>query len=247
MTDQRSGEPAATLAELRSLLGSEARLDTVLSRLACMTARVVPGGMVSITVLTDGPGPGTRTVAATADAVIAIDAGQYRNGEGPGPEAVRRRCPVRVEVDELGDRWPAFAASARRAGVRSCLSVPLFLDDAPVLGAMNVHGRQAHAADRLDDVLLGLLTTAAVTAILTDRRCTRVRRLAEAMVAELDARVEIDQAVGVLMARHRIPPKAAAGLLTGRARDAGVAPRDLARALLGSLSRGPGGGRWHGG
>jgi hypothetical protein len=102
-------------------------------------------------------------------------------------------------VAEARERWPAFARSARAAGVESFLSAPLFIDE-KFAGSLNLYGRGADSFDDLDESLLRLYTAAAAAAIANARRYAEARRLAENLRRAIESRAVIDQAIGMLMA-----------------------------------------------
>lgn len=68
------------------------------------------------------------TPAGTSDLVREVDEVQYRVGDGPCLRSLRDEVTVRS--DDLRDepRWPRFAKAAVDRGVRSMLSVQLFVD-----------------------------------------------------------------------------------------------------------------------
>ncbi len=232
----RLRDAAMTLEDLQSLLGGKEQLDRVLHRLAGAAVRTIPGASaVSVTVLREGEAP--YTAATTDDAVVAIDRDQYAAGEGPCLAAARERHPVRVGVEEIRERWPAFAASSDRAGIRSYLSAPLLLGDEPMLGSLNIYGHERDAFDPLDEALITLFTTAASAAIVNARRYVRARDRAEEMTLALTSRAEIDQAKGVMMARHGIGAERAFEMLVLQSQRTNTKLRDVARALLDSVTR----------
>jgi GAF domain-containing protein len=235
----RLRDAAETVEELRTLLDDEEPVDRVLGRLAEMAARTVPAAAgVSITVLT-ADGRTARTPAATDDLIVAVDGVQYDAGDGPCLEAARTRRPVRVSVDEIRGRWPAFARAAGDAGMRAFLSAPLLLDDAPVLGALNVYGRDVDAFDPVDEALIGLFTSAASGAIVNARRYRRARELVGHLKIALTSRAEIEQAKGVLISRHAITADAAFAWLARRSSDTNTKLRDVARSVLDSTNGSP--------
>jgi GAF domain-containing protein len=194
---------ATKLDDLRVPIEDEERLDRVLDGLIESARRAIPAAVAaSITLLVDEDQT-AWTPTATDDAAAAIDGVQYVTGQGPCLEAARTRRPVRVRIDDIRDRWPAFADAADSTGMHSYLSVPLVLGDEPVLGALNTYGRAADAFDPIDQALLSLFTAAASAVIVHARRYLRSRDLASNMKAAMESRATIEQAKGVLMAQQR--------------------------------------------
>ena len=240
--ETRIHDVAAILEDLRALLDEEP-LDQVLDRLAHSAARTVPGAAgVSITVLSDERT--AHTAAATDQTVVDIDARQYAAGEGPCLKAARDRRPVRVDIGEIRHRWAPFADAAAQAGMRCYLSAPLLLDsEAPVLGALNMYGREPGTFDSLDEAVLTLFTTVVSTAIVTARRYRRAEELAHNLAEALNSRAQIEQAKGVLMARHKIAAEQAFDHLARESQNSNTKLRDVARSLLESAVEHPEAGR----
>jgi GAF domain-containing protein len=233
----RLQDVAATLDDLRTVLEAEESIEQVLDRLVETARRTIPAAVaVSITVVAND-GNSAWTATATDAVVVAIDTVQYAAGQGPCLDAARTRRPVRVGVEDIRDKWPAFAKAATKAGMHSYLSAPLMLGDEPVLGALNVYGRATDAFYPVDEALMGLFTAAASATIVNARRYTRARDLAENMKAALDSRAEIDQAKGVLMAMHSISSEEAFRLLARQSQDTNTKLRDVARSLLDTVTR----------
>jgi GAF domain-containing protein len=227
----------ATLEDLRAVLEDEEELELVLNRLARTVSGAVPAATaVSVTVLAD-EGQSAWTAAATDAAVLAIDKVQYVTGHGPCLQAAHTRRPVRVGVEEIRNRWPAFADAAGKAGMWAYLSAPLLLGDEPAIGALNLYGQSPDAFDRIDEALLGLFTTAASAAIVNARRYLRARDLAFQMKTAMDSRAEIEQAKGALMAQHAITADEAFEHLVHRSQDTNTKLREIARAILTSLQQ----------
>jgi GAF domain-containing protein len=233
----RLQDAATTLEDFRTLLAKEERLERVLERLAETALRTAATtAAVSVTVLADAEQT-AWTCTATDEMAVALDQVQYVTGEGPCLEAARTQRPVRVGVDDIRDRWPAFADAADGLGLRSYLSAPLVLDDEPVLGSLNLYGRTPDAFDPVDEALVRLFTAAASTAAVNARRYVQARDLASHMKAAMESRATIEQAKGALMARHAITADDAFQRLVDESQDTNTKLRDVARSLLASLPR----------
>ncbi|GGP67490.1 GAF and ANTAR domain-containing protein [Saccharothrix coeruleofusca] len=228
-------EASRALEDLAGLLADEQPLRQVLRQLADSAVRVIPdAAAVSVTLVR---GDAAETAAATDDKVVDIDREQYAAGEGPCLEAARTLTPVRVRVAEAMDRWPRFAAAARRAGVLAYLSAPLVVDvdGHELLGSLNLYSETESGFDPFDEALLRLFTTAASTAITGARRYERSRELIENLQRALVSRAEIDQAKGVLMAAHGISADEAFQRLAHESQQRNTKLRQVARNLLDSV------------
>lgn len=228
-------EASRALEDLAGLLADEQPLRQVLRQLADSAVRVIPdAAAVSVTLVA---GDQAETAAATDPKVVDVDREQYAAGEGPCLEAARTLAPVRVEVSEATDRWPRFAAAARRVGVLAYLSAPLVVDvdGYELLGSLNLYSETENGFDPFDEALLRLFTTAASTAITGARRYERSRELIENLQRALISRAEIDQAKGVLMAAHGISADEAFQRLAQESQQRNTKLRQVARNLLDSV------------
>lgn len=227
---RRLDEVASDLSSLSQLLDEEEDLGRVLQRSVDQVARGVPGAdMVSVTVLRDG-GRG-ETVASSHERVWAIDADQYAAGDGPCLEAARIRQIVRTGIEQALQRWPAFARSARAAGVESYLCSPLAIDT-EFVGSLNLYSEKPHGFGDFDVALLKVYTTASIAAIANARRYAKARKLANDLSVALDSRAVIDQARGILMARRGISAEQAFAELARESQNSNVKLRVLAARLV---------------
>lgn len=216
----------------------DGRLDRLLDQLARTTTRVIPAASAAtVTVLRDGV---PYTATATDESAVAMDRAQYTAGDGPCLTAARGRRPVRTGAEETRERWPVFAESAARAGVRSVLSAPLLIDDGPLLGSLNLYGQAPDAFGMLDEALITLVTSAASATIVQTRRYLRTQERVDDITVALASRAEIDQAKGVLMAQHSITAEQAFAILVRRSQRTNTKLRDVARDLLKSVTGGTG-------
>ena len=227
---------AAAFEDFQSLPDGEDHLERLLEHLVVAATRALPdASAASVTVLRDEGLP-AWTAATTHKAVVAIDLEQYTSGAGPCLEAARERHPVRGVLAEARERWPAVAESAERIGMRAFLSAPLLLGDGPMLGSLNVYGQVEDGFGPVDEAMITFLSSAASAAITNARRYVRARRRADEIAVALTSRAEIDQAKGILMARHTIPAAEAFEMLVDRSQRSNVKLRDVARDLLRSVT-----------
>jgi GAF domain-containing protein len=224
---------ATTLEDFQS--PPDGRLDRLLDRLAETATRVAPAASAASVTVLQAEGLTAWTATATDETVAAIDLDQYTAGDGPCLTAARGRHPVRAGLEEARRRWPTFAESADRSGMRSYLSAPLMLGDGPLLGSLNLYGRAPDAFGPLDEALVTLLAAAASATIVQARRYLHTQERVEEITVALTSRAEIDQAKGVLMARHGITADKAFEMLVIRSQRTNTKLRDIARDLLKSL------------
>ncbi|WP_083267807.1 ANTAR domain-containing response regulator [Lentzea guizhouensis] len=238
---ERLDEATAALSALQDNLSGEEPLDQVLQRLA-ETARAAVADADAVTVSVSPEDP--RTAAATDRSLVEIDERQYDADRGPCLEAARTLKIVRAVVGENDDRWPEFEASASKHGVHAYLSVPVVFpasddddrDDDEHVASLNIYSYTAAAFDPFDESLMRLFTTAASAAVSNALRWQRSREHVGHLETALVSRAVIDQAKGVLMAVHSCGADEAFAMLVRRSQHENRKLRDVAQALLDSLT-----------
>lgn len=138
MADPRQSDES--LVKLAGILVAEQSLEKTLRQvldLACTSMLCCDEGGVT---LLEHEGP--RTAAATSDLALRVDSSQYDSDTGgPCLEAYRRQQILRIDSTASDPRWPEFAHSAARNGIKSTLSLPLVVGG-DGLGALNLYSRQ---------------------------------------------------------------------------------------------------------
>src|SRR5262249_4380427 len=105
-----------------------------------------------------------RTAAATDPMVRRIDEMQYRVEQGPCLTSLQDQLTIRSNDLENDGRWPRFVIGAVAEGVRSMLSVQLFVEGAN-LGALNTYSTEINAYDDEDETVAILLAAHAAVAM----------------------------------------------------------------------------------
>ncbi len=164
-----------------------------------------------------------QTLAATGDLPRAVDQAQYETGQGPCLDTLYEQATVRLPDTATEDRWPDFAARAHELGVRSMLSVQLYVRGSD-LGALNLHAATPEAfSDESEHV--GLLFASHAAIALAGAQSESQLRQA------LDTRDLIGQAKGVLMERYKINHGQAFQLLVRVSQHNNRKLRDVAQDL----------------
>ncbi|KOV82173.1 hypothetical protein ADL03_25610 [Nocardia sp. NRRL S-836] len=230
-------EATAALIALQDNLSAEEPLDQALQRLA-ETAKMAVQDADAVTVSVRPEEP--RTAAATDKALVDIDEVQYRADRGPCLNAARTLTAVRAVVGENAHVWPEFEACASRHGVHAYLSVPVVLpatgNDAEHVASLNIYSYTAAAFDPFDESLMRLFTAAASAAIKNALRWQHSREEIGHLSTALGSRAVIDQAKGVLMAVHSCTADEAFAMLVQRSQHENRKLRDVAQALLDSVT-----------
>lgn len=172
------------------------------------------------------------TWVATGLDVASLDAVQYL-GNGPCVESMQQGAIVATTGSDPLDEgnWLLFSRAENTAGVASTLSIPL-LEDRVVVGGVNFYGSTPTAFDGLHSKLAaecGGWPAGAVTN--ADLSLSGVRRAQQTLERMRDQFVT-DQAVGMIMAVHRVGDQTASQRLHEAAQRAGIHDAELARILV---------------
>ncbi|MCW2524736.1 MAG: hypothetical protein JWO63_3071 [Frankiales bacterium] len=167
--------------------------------------RTIPGAQEAAVTVKRGA-QRYRTIAATGELALRVDAIQYRVNEGPCLTSLLSRDAVRCDDVATDPRWPEFGPQAGSdTEVVSMMSHGLFLEDEDTIGALNLYSRLPAAFAGLElSVLDGLATHCAVALTRAAER-EQNQHLRRA----LDSNREIGIAVGILMASRLIPEEQA--------------------------------------
>lgn len=178
------------------------------------------------------------TIARSDDSAALLDERQHRAGDGPCLSAIREQTIVHVPDVTKEGRWPAFTQVAYKAGVRSCLSVPLILEGEAKAG-LNLYSTRSHGFTA-DDI--SMVETYSYHASKALRLAVRISQLAEAnanLMAALESRTIIDLAAGAVMAQNRCNQETAMKILSIASSTRNVKLRDIAASGVESVSHDP--------
>lgn len=200
---------AAVAAALRDPEGNSEPLRRVC--LACVELLPVDGASVAVMTGSEY----RETLFASDDTMAVVEALQSTLGEGPCFDAYRHRRPVLVAnlATHSPSAWPVFAAEIAAHRVGAIFAFPL-QTGAIAIGAMDLYRKQP-----------GWLTTEelATTLQVVDLAALALLGLQHGLhdgewLAELPhIREVVHQAIGMVIAEHRIPPDQALARLRGYA------------------------------
>jgi GAF domain-containing protein len=188
-----------SLATLSSMLLSEESLDATLKRVALLACETVPGCDGCGVTLASESGPFTK--AASHDIVAPVDHAQYDAGTGPCLTAYRERRVIRVDSMADDDRWPETGRVAVEVGVQSSMSFPLVVRDLAI-GAMNLYSMKPDAFASDAERVGRMFAEQAAVALANAQTHAASVALASNLERALESRSVIDQAIGVMRARH---------------------------------------------
>ncbi|TNC29108.1 GAF and ANTAR domain-containing protein [Amycolatopsis alkalitolerans] len=152
--------------------------------------------------------------------------------EGPALHSRQSGRPVRLaDVSASAPRWPAFTAAALAGGFTSVDAIPLHCNDIIEGGLIVFRSRPGPLTAEQDATARSLGIHAATLLSLT-RDLDQQKRLSAQLEGALSSRVDIEQAKGILAARHRMTPDQAFAALRAYARRHNRRLHDLAREVV---------------
>ena len=224
-------ELLTALAGMSTLSAVDGDLRSVLTRLATFLLRAVPAAVGASVVVGS---PASPTVLAGTDQLAqTLDGLQLRAAEGPSWDAYESGQPVATARLGTDDRWPVLGRAVP-AGTGGAVAVPIVAGSRP-LGVLTLYGTPALAEPGQARRALPF-ATAAVALLHENDTVTELRRQEAQLREALTSRAMIDQAKGILMARHGLDADAAFAELTRRSQHANVKLREVARQLVEEVS-----------
>ena len=139
-------------------------------------------------------------MVSTGQLATDLDESQYERGYGPCLDAARQRRVMHIEDTTTETRWGDYTKVAAEHGALSSVSVPLALEEAPmVTAALNIYSTQAHAFG--DEGLAAAITWGhyAESMLANMFAYDRARELVKQLATALENRPVIDQAKGIVM------------------------------------------------
>jgi GAF domain-containing protein len=227
----RSGEkPLAAFAELSKIMLGENSLDETLGRIAALARDTVPDiDEVSVTLVDRDK---AKTVVFTGQLAMHLDERQYENGVGPCLDAALTGETVVVDVAD-DTLYPDFVHSARRAGVTHTVSVGLPVPQR-VVGALNIYASTTHPLAEETITLAHAFASYAGVAVANAALYNHTAEFADQMRAAMQSRSVIEQAKGILMARHGCNADEAFKSLSKLSQDQNRKLRDIAQTIVDS-------------
>jgi GAF domain-containing protein len=213
---------AQQLSDIARNLHQEESLQDTLSGIVRAAVDNVPGAQFAgITVIEARHK--VSTPAWSDEVVRDCDQAQYETGQGPCLDSVYEQQTVRLLDMHAEQRWPQFTRSALEAGIRSMLSVQLYVHG-DNLGALNLYSSTPGAFNDESEHVGLLLAAHAAVAMASVRR-------EEQLARAIETRDLIGQAKGILMERYKITGNQAFSLLIQASQTTNVKLRDIAEHL----------------
>lgn len=232
-SDIRADDLTAAMARLGELLVDGQDLRQTLTTVADLAVQAIPDCAAAGVTLLDEQGK-PDTAAYSDRRTLAVDRAQYEVGDGPCLEAYRTGQLQRIRAREVRERWPRFAEAAEAAGVESFLASALTVRGERI-GALNLYSGKPDGFDLLDEALILAFAGQASVAVMNTRLYQSCTELNHQLETALLSRAVIDQAKGVLMARHRVTADAAFDLLRAQSQRSNRKLRDIAHEVVASV------------
>jgi len=236
VADSRPVPTADAFAELGRITFTDTTFHGLLTRIAELAARAIPGAdEVSVTLVGAG---GAHTAAYTGQLAIALDEVQYEHGQGPCLTAAAANVTLHVTDMAVETRWPHWVREALAAGAHSSLSIGLPMYQA-VTGALNVYATRP-ASFSNDAILLAQTFAEHAAAAMTNAHLYETQAtLAQHMQAAMQSRAVIEQAKGIIMAERRCTADEAFAALSKMSQDSNRKLRDVAAMLVACITATP--------
>jgi GAF domain-containing protein len=223
-----SEEIAVALTEAAKAINGHRTLEETLDAIAQAALRSVPGfNHVGISIThRDGK---IETMAGTDQFVWDIDDLQYRLGEGPCVDSIRREPVVVLEHVRHEQRWPRYIPRAVAAGLRAQLGLRLYTDE-ETLGGLNLYSTESAT---IDPDALQVAELFASHAAIALGRAQHEHQLNEALMS----RKVIGQAIGIVMERYQISEDRAFHFLVRASSTSNTKLRAVAQEVVDSSNR----------
>jgi putative methionine-R-sulfoxide reductase with GAF domain len=236
--DEDLAEPAditTALTELTALLLEAEDVEAALHHLARVAVAVIPDGPSCGIAIIRGGKPEIGIYHGEVPRPVAE--AQYIIGDGPGLEAIATRSPVVVQNLADEQRWANFRAAALAAGVHGLYAHPLEARG-ELLGVLNLYAHEPGMFPEVTQrIAVQFVEPAALLLSGVLRRISQ-QELIAGLRQGMASRAVIDQAIGILMARHRCSPEQALARLRKMSNDSNVKLRDLAARLVAAVATG---------
>ena len=210
-------------------------LPAALGRLAELAMRGI-GPATAASLVIGRPGAPTALVSTDRDAQAA-DGAQFTAGQGPTWDAYAQCRPVTAADLGTDCRWPAVAGAIDRPAAGTAVAaLPIPSGEGGPAGVLVLYGEPG--LDEPTLVRRAAIFADAATALLREHSALADLRRQEGQLRDaLSSRAVIDQAKGILMARHGLDADAAFAQLTRISQRRNIKLREVARQLVTEVSR----------
>jgi transcriptional regulator with GAF, ATPase, and Fis domain len=195
MTEDREAAVTRSFVALATSLALGADIVELLTRLTTDCARLLDVKSAGL-LLGDARGV-LHVMAASSERTHEVELFQTQRAEGPCLDCYRTGSPVSVVDLSADHRWPRFAAAATDHGFSSVHAVPMRLRE-HTLGALGLFGEAPGSLNAEDLTLAQALADVASVALVQHEFPVTPESVTVRLQAALNARVQVEQAKGVL-------------------------------------------------
>lgn len=229
-------DPRGVAAELVAALLGAVRMDEFLTEVARRAVGTIDGApSCGITVQATAR---SRRLAATTDEFAGrMDAAQYEVDDGPCLHCLRVGTIVEVPDIATDSRWPAFSRRGRQEGAGASMSIPMFMNDAPI-GALNLYTRHVGGLSDQDRNRGVQFAEHAAGAVALAARLAEGEESRRHLLNALASRSMIDQAMGIIMGQAHVSAEQAFDILRRRSQQTNTKLRDIALKIIEDAARG---------
>lgn len=212
-------------------------------RLCTAFSRAIDGHGSALALMAD-PTHHHSLTASDSDAAALCQL-EFDLGAGPGLEAYAQQRPVLVAdvAGADGRRWPVWSATvqARNLPARAVFAFPLRLTG-PVFGIVELYREQPGALDESGLRAADIATDLTSLALVRSFEAPQEPDVQGWRLEPEEDSVEVDQAIGMVMAQLRAPAGTALSVLRARAFAQDRAVGEIARDVIArKIAFGPGG------
>lgn len=172
-----------------------------------------------------------QLVTATNHRISRLEDAQIASGDGPLFKSFRAGEVVAIEDIELEDRWPRYRETLLAEGFRAVAGIPMPVSERRI-GALDLYREQPGPWSREELDVGQLLANIASGYILNREALEESRTLAGQLQHALDSRVVIEQAKGMLAAKHGTDLGEAFERLRQQSRNTSTRLHEVCRAVV---------------
>jgi GAF domain-containing protein len=203
------GSLVQTLEHLAEVLRIESTLGVAVANIAEAATTSVPGCDAATVALSIRGRP--ATAAMTGIIALELDMVQYDNNDGPCLTSLRDARALRLDLYELGERFPHVAVAAERVGVQAVLSVPSRWGG-EAIATLNLYSRSG-PFDESAETVAAVLAAQVAIAVSRSPEFAAARAVAEQAQRDADDHSQIAFARGILIGSQNCTVEQAEGLL----------------------------------
>jgi GAF domain-containing protein len=228
-------DPRTAFAELSKIMLGEEPLSATLAQVAELAKQTIPGAAeVSVTLIQNER---VESLVFTGPLASDLDERQYEAGFGPCMDAALSGTTVVIEDTSDSPTYPDFGRAAHRKGITRTMSIGLPAQRRTI-GALNVYATDGGAFDQTAQELALTFAGYAAVALANAGLYASTAQLAANLQRALESRAIIDQAKGILMARHGVSADEAFDMISRQSQLTNRKVRDIAAELAADAGRG---------